>query len=76
MEPVHNRIYLYVYILSQVNGKAAGSTRVEKSVRMLFSAYETFDIGQDLGSPVSLRYHDRGNFKFTGSIGSVNIKYI
>jgi arylsulfatase len=30
----------------------------------------------DLGSPVSLDYHERAPFKFNGKIEKINIKYI
>lgn len=63
-------------ITFKVNGKAMGEMRVERSVTSIFSASETFDIGMDLGSPVSLDYFDRAPFKFTGKINSINIKYI
>ena len=43
---------------------------------MIFTASETFDIGMDLGSPVSLDYHERAPFKFNGKIEKINIKYI
>ena len=33
-------------------------------------------IGMDLGSPVSLDYHERSPFKFYGKIKKVNIKCI
>lgn len=29
---------------------------MEKSIRLLFDASETFDVGMDLGAPVSLLY--------------------
>jgi len=34
------------------------------------------EIGQALGSPVSLDYHERAPFKFNGTIEKINIKYI
>jgi len=43
---------------------------------VIFTASETFDIGMDLGSPVSLDYHERTPFKFNGKIKKVNIMYI
>ena len=60
----------------RVNGEQAGSGRFERSVPVIFTASETFDIGMDLGSPVSLDYHDRAPFKFNGKIEKINIKYI
>jgi hypothetical protein len=40
------------------------------------NASETFDVGEDLGSPVSLDYAERAPFKFTGKIEKVTVKYI
>jgi arylsulfatase len=39
-----------------------------------FSASETFDVGVDLGSTVSLDYFDRRPFKFDGKIERVEVK--
>jgi hypothetical protein len=36
-----------------------------------FTASETFDVGLDLGSPVSRDYFDRRSFKFSGKIEKV-----
>ena len=49
---------------------------VEKSIRLAFDASETFDVGMDLGSPVSLLYQDRSPFKFNGKINQLHVKYI
>ena len=35
-----------------------------------------FDIGSDLGSPVSLDYYDQAPFKFNGQINTVRVKYV
>ncbi|MCU4175327.1 sulfatase-like hydrolase/transferase [Carboxylicivirga sp. N1Y90] len=59
----------------KVNGKEVGRGRIEQSVPG-GHGIETFDIGMDLGSPVSLDYFDRAPFKFNGKINSINIKYI
>ena len=37
------------------------------------TATETFDVGVDLGSPVSLNYFDRRPFEFTGRIATVRV---
>ena len=60
----------------KVNGKQVGQGRIERSVPSIFTAYETFDVGMDLNSPVALDYFDRAPFRFTGKINSINIKYI
>jgi len=59
-----------------VNCKLAASMRIEKSMTLFFDASETFDVGVDLGAPVSRQYEDRLPFAFNGKISSLNIKYI
>jgi hypothetical protein len=44
---------------------------IKRTVPAAFSATETFDIGVDLGSPVSLAYFDRRPFRFDGTIHRV-----
>jgi hypothetical protein len=63
-------------ITFRVNGQQVGQGRFESSVPVIFTASETFDVGMDLGSPVSLDYHDRAPFKFNGKIEKIHIKYI
>jgi len=62
-------------ITLKVNGKEVGKGRIERSVPGGLTASETFDVGMDLGSAVSLDYWDRAPFKFNGKINSINIKY-
>ena len=57
-------------------GTQVGRGRVERSVPAGFSASETFDIGIDLGSPVSLDYHERAPFAFTGTIERIHFAYL
>jgi hypothetical protein len=40
------------------------------------TANDCLDIGIALGSPVSLDHHKKVPFKFNGTIGKVNVKYI
>jgi hypothetical protein len=47
---------------------------VKQTVAGAFSASETFDVGKDLGSPVSLDYFDRAPFPFSGKIEAVNVE--
>ena len=56
-----------------VDGKQAFVVDVKRTVAGAFSASETFDVGVDLGSPVSFDYFDRRPFPFTGKIGTVNV---
>jgi arylsulfatase len=39
-----------------------------------FSASETFDVGVDLGSPVSVDYFERRPFAFNGKIDEVRVE--
>jgi arylsulfatase len=42
-------------------------------VALAFTASETFDVGVDLGSPVSKFYFDRRPFAFNGRIENVTV---
>ncbi len=46
---------------------------VKRTVGGAFSASETFDVGKDLGSPVSFAYFDRAPFAFDGQIAAVTV---
>eukprot|EP00931_Biecheleriopsis_adriatica_P004462 TRINITY_DN106126_c0_g1_i1.p1 TRINITY_DN106126_c0_g1~~TRINITY_DN106126_c0_g1_i1.p1 ORF type:complete len:819 (+),score=138.24 TRINITY_DN106126_c0_g1_i1:41-2497(+) len=59
-----------------VNGEMVGGTTVEKSCPVILDASETFDVGMDLGSPVSRNYAERSPFAFEGQINSLSIKYV
>ncbi|MGV7223686.1 MAG: hypothetical protein ACQ9MH_19435, partial [Nitrospinales bacterium] len=60
----------------KVNGKQVGQGRIERSVPAAHTASETFDVGVDLGSPVSLDYYDRAPFAFNGKINKIKIEYL
>jgi arylsulfatase len=57
-----------------VDGREVARTTVKRTVPGAFTASETFDVGVDLGSPVSLDYFDRRPFRFDGKINSINVK--
>lgn len=57
-----------------VDGNEVGKTDLKRSVPLIFTASETFDVGIDLGSPVSLNYDDRRPFAFDGKIKSVDVR--
>jgi len=59
-----------------VDGQQVGQGRIGRSVPATFTASETFDVGMDLGSPVSLDYHDRAPFAFNGTIETIRIRYL
>jgi len=65
-------IYADVRIL--VDGDEEASIKVDRIVPSAFTASETFDVGTDLGSPVSLDYADNPPFPFTGTIKTVKVK--
>ena len=53
-----------------VNGKAVAVGRIEKTVPMIFSADEAFDVGMDSGTPAG---DYQAPFKFTGKLQKVTI---
>jgi arylsulfatase len=59
----------------RVNGRDVGKGEIPKTAPFAFSATGTFDVGQNLGSPVSLDYFDRAPFAFNGRIHDVHIQY-
>ncbi len=60
-------------VVLTVDGKEVARTTVQRTVPAAFTASETFDVGVDLGSPVSLDYFDRRPFRFDGTIAAVNV---
>ena len=60
-------------VVLKVDGQEVARTTVKRTVPAAFSASETFDVGVDLGSTVSLDYFDRRPFKFDGKISSVKV---
>jgi arylsulfatase len=62
-------------VVIRVNGQEAAKGRVPVTASLLFTANDSFDIGMDSYSPVSLIYFDRAPFKFNGKIDSVHIRY-
>ena len=61
-------------VVLKVDGAEVARTKVDRTVPAAFSASETFDVGVDLGSPVSLVYFDRRPFRFTGRIDKVDVE--
>ena len=57
-----------------VDQKEVGKVVVARTVPAAFTASETFDVGADLGSPVSPDYFDRRPFRFTGKIERVDVE--
>ena len=61
-------------VVLTVDGQEVARTTVPRTVPAAFSASESFDVGVDLGSTVSLDYMPRRPFRFDGKINSVNVK--
>jgi hypothetical protein len=62
----------------KVNGKQVGQGRIERSVPGGHTVSETFDVGMDLGSPVSLDYLIERHLSLTArlrkSISNISIR--
>jgi arylsulfatase len=56
-----------------VDGTEVGTTDLKRTVPAAFTATETFDVGVDLGSTVSLSYFDRRPFRFSGKINALTV---
>jgi len=57
-----------------VDGEEVAAIVLNRTVPAAFSASESFDVGVDLGSVVSLDYFDRRPFEFNGTIRTVQVK--
>ncbi|MGI9318719.1 MAG: arylsulfatase, partial [bacterium] len=55
-----------------LNDKKVGEGRIEKTVPFLYAFDESFDVGEDWGTPVSPTY--KVPFKFSGTIKQVTIE--
>ena len=56
-----------------LNGKKVAEGAIDKTVGGAFSLSETFDVGVDNGTPVSVNYKTKDHFPFTGQIDKVTI---
>ncbi|MEA2026762.1 MAG: sulfatase-like hydrolase/transferase, partial [Chloroflexota bacterium] len=63
-------------VVLKVDGTVVAEGTVPTSVPLTFTANDCLDIGQALGSPVSLDYRDKAPFKFNGTIEQVHVKYV
>jgi len=57
-----------------INGEEAAKGMVQRTIPMVFTASETFDVGMDTGSPVADDYFDNAPFKFEGSLKRIYFK--
>jgi hypothetical protein len=58
-----------------VDGKKVGEGRIEKTTPVgKYSLDESFDVGQDTGSPVIDEYDAKMPFRFSGALNKLEIK--
>ena len=60
-------------VVLRVDGRTVGQTALQRTVPAAFTASESFDVGMDLGSTVSLDYLEKRPFAFDGTIHSVTV---
>lgn len=60
-------------IVLSVDGTEVARAAVGMTVPAAFTASESFDVGTDLGSPVSRDYFERRPFRFDGKISSLKV---
>lgn len=58
-----------------VDGETVAEGIIPVTAQLGFAPNETFDVGVDLQSPVSIDYHDKGSFAFNGEISEMRVKY-
>ncbi|TWU56339.1 sulfatase-like hydrolase/transferase [Rubripirellula reticaptiva] len=61
-------------VMISVDGTEMGSVSLARTVPAAFSATESFDVGIDLGSPVSSAYDERRPFEFDGTIRTLQVE--
>jgi len=57
-----------------VDGKKVAEGRIENTAPFRFSLDESFDVGEDTGTPVIDEYEARMPFRFGGTIGKLQVK--
>ncbi|MCJ1887293.1 arylsulfatase [Pseudomonas sp. LA21] len=65
-----------VKLTLKVNGEEVATGVTPFSPPLTFTASETFDVAEDLGSPVSLDYFDRAPFALNGKVQDLHISYL
>ena len=58
-----------------VDGQEIATVNMKRTVPLAFTATETFDVGVDLGSPVSVNYAELRPFAFEGAIGKMHVVF-
>lgn len=62
-------------VVMKINNKEVASVTVPQTAPAFFSHTATFDVGADVGPPVSLQYYDQAPFAFNGKIKDVAVRY-
>jgi len=62
-------------VIIKANGKEIIRGTVPTLATLTFTANDCFDIGLDLGSPVSEEYYEKAPYKFNGKINTLDVKY-
>ena len=62
-------------VVLKVDDAVVGQGTVPISAPFAFTGNDCLDIGQALGSPMSLDYRDKAPFKFNGTIHEVHVEY-
>ena len=57
-------------MILKVNGKEVAQKRIERTIPIRFSLDETFDVGEDTGTPLDFNVYDVP-FKFNGELKKV-----
>jgi arylsulfatase A-like enzyme len=60
----------------KVDGREVAKGEVPLSAPLTFTANDCFDVGTDLGSPVSVDYFDHAPYDFTGTIERLHVEYV
>jgi arylsulfatase len=61
-------------VVLRVDGTEVARGSVKRTVPAAFTASESFDVGVDLGSPMSEAYFERRPFRFDGKISAVTVE--
>ena len=59
-----------------INGEEVATGTLQRTIPLLFTASETFDVGMDTASPVADDYFDKAPFKFEGTLTRLHFEYL
>lgn len=61
-------------VVIELDGRPFATLDLSRTVPLAYSATETFDVGADLGSPVSPAYAEKRPFDFEGEISRITVE--